>query len=415
MLHHIHIFRFIRKVTLAVCLPMLCACDGAGDKDVVDVVEEASRQAITFSSNIAEQEQGLTRAALNSDFKVYGYKYIDGVENDVFPGYSVSYVGNDESGNGLYNYVGEKTGQVEQYWDMAASEYRFWACTGDWTLSSDADSYTKTLTLSRYPLIIGKDGNATEDLKFNNLYSSLVKRNPSNKSSVPLSFSYPYSQVSMFFYYEVMSPDIESIQIQNVHFAPVSTTAHIYNEACATVTYPTDLSQQSPKEQLSVSGIAGAERDYLEFTLLEALSSTTDPGASYAPGHGASHAIQAVIPTNFSADLGLPDDMPGVSLATRAAGDAVPYKYYYTLPVDNMSSDFLLTLDVIETFVDSNKAPLTTTRSAVVPESFMHWKPNYAYRYFFKITADASTSLQCDVQIEPWKYGGSQEDTWTNW
>lgn len=407
MLHSLHIYKYIRRATLAVCLPMLCACDGAGDKDVVDVVEEASRQAITFSSNIAEQEQGLTRAALNSDFKVYGYKYTDGVETAVFPGYSVKYVGKDEFGNAVYNYVGEKTGQVEQYWDMAASEYRFWACTGDWTLSPDADSYTKTLTLSRYPLIIGKKGNATEDLKFNNLYSSLVKRNPSDKSSVPLSFSYPYSQVSMFFYYEVMSPDIESIQIQNVHFAPVSTTAHIYNEACATVTYPTDLSQQSPKEQLSILGIDGEERDYLEFTVLEALSSTS--------GQGASRAIQAVIPTNFNADLGLPDDMPGVSLVTRAAGDAVPYKYYYTLPVDNMSSDFLLTLDVIETFVDSNKAPRTTTRSAVVPESFMHWKPNYAYRYFFKITSEASGPLQCDVTIEPWKYGGSQEDTWTNW
>lgn len=408
MLHHKHIYKYIRKVTLSVCLPMLCACDGAGDKDVVDVVEEASRQAITFSSNIAEQEQGLTRAALNSDFKVYGYKYIDGVENDVFPGYSVSYVGNDESGNGLYNYVGEKTGQVEQYWDMAASEYRFWACTGDWTLSPDAVNHTKTLTLSRYPLIIGKDGNATEDLKFNNLYSSLVKRNPSNKSSVPLSFSYPYSQVSVFFYYEEMSPGVSKLQINDVSFKPVSTGASgkvdaVYSTGNFQVTYPTS---GDGKESINVTG-ASKKNEGLTFKDLILLPD------GEKQGHGAKNAVQAEIPTNsISEGLDLPGDMPGVSLGTRAGDDT--YKYYYPLPMGDQNPDFQLSLTVVE--LDSEDNVLKTIeRTAIVPESFMYWKPNYAYRYFFKITSEASGPLQCDVTIEPWTYGGSQNDTWTNW
>lgn len=54
-------------------------------------------------------------------------------------------------------------------------------------------------------------------------------------------------------------------------------------------------------------------------------------------------------------------------------------------------------------------------KNAVVPATFMQWKPNYLYTYIFKIT-DASKKIELyDVKIDPWKYGGSQEEEWNNW
>lgn len=369
-------------VTLAVCLPMLCACAGSGDKDVVDVVE-TSGTAISFSSDIAEQEDGLTRAPLNSGFTVYGYKYNNGTESAVFPGYDVEYSG------GEYNYV--KSGQVKHYWDRTASEYRFWACTGDWTPASDDVNHSKSLSLSNHPLRIGKTGNVSQDLAGTNLYASMVLRVPTVMSRVELKFSHPYSQVALFFYYEELRPGVTKLQIQNVRFSPVTPAAagkvsSIYASGEFKVTYPT--SGTNPE---SVSVTSGSNRpEGLDFIVSSPL--TEEPGK----GHGASNAVQAEIPSDQSAE------------------DDPPYRFYYPLPMGNQNPDFQLTLDIQE-LSSTDQVLRTLSRSAIIPETYMHWKPNYAYRYFFKITTDATESIQCDVKVAPWKYGGSQEEEWKNW
>lgn len=54
-----------------------------------------------------------------------------------------------------------------------------------------------------------------------------------------------------------------------------------------------------------------------------------------------------------------------------------------------------------------------TDREAIVPSQYMKWMPNTKYTYIFKITDNSITFY--DVQIDPWTYGGSQEEEWKNW
>lgn len=356
---------------LAACLPILGACQGSEDH-VMDTA-----QIISFNSDMAEQGQGVTRAtSLAKDFTVYGYKYIGNDESAVFPGWKVRY----ESGNS-YNYIGIE-GQTIRYWDPSATRYRFWASTGNsWTASENESQgdWGKTLTISNRPLRIGKTGAVATDLSDDaNLYASLVSRtSPIDPSTVNLIFNHTYSQVSVYFYYEVMQIGVTGLQIKNVKFAPVTSAGKadkIYNKGLVTVTYPT-----SGTETVTVTGDNNDTRTSLDFVVNTTLKGET--------GHGASHAVQAEI-----SDLN---------------------KFYYPLPMGEQNPDFELSMDITE--LDANSDELqTTTRSAIIPASYMCWKPNYAYRYFFKIT-ESSLALQYDVKIEPWHYGGNHDDTWTNW
>lgn len=55
------------------------------------------------------------------------------------------------------------------------------------------------------------------------------------------------------------------------------------------------------------------------------------------------------------------------------------------------------------------------SKTAVVPAAYMQWQPNTCYTYIFKITEAGKKIEIYDVLIEPWKYGGSQDEEWTNW
>lgn len=357
---------------LLACLLVLGACQGSEDP-----MAESSEKVISFCSDMAEQGQGMTRAtSLAKDFTVYGYKYISAEETPVFTGWKVRYEGGDN-----YNYIGIE-GQTVRYWDPSATEYRFWASTGSKWIASENESqgdWGKTLTISNRPLRIGKTGTVATDLADDvNLYASLVSRtSPIDPSTVNLKFNHTYSQVSMYFYYEIMQMGVAELQIKNVQFTPVATAGKadkIYNNGQVIVTYPA-----TGTETVTVNGDNSDYRTHFDFAVNTALKGET--------GLGASHAVQAEI--------------------------ADQNKFYYPLPMGDQNPEFELTMDITELDANGNEVQ-TTRRTAVIPAIYMCWKPNYAYRYFFKIT-ESSLSLQYDVQIEPWIYGGSQDEVWNNW
>lgn len=342
---------------------------------------DARAQAISFNSDMADQRQGSTRApSLAKDFIVYGYKYIENAESEIFPGWLVKY----QSPNS-YNYLGVD-GQGIRYWDPSATQYRFWAFTGEGWSYND-----KMLTLNNQPLRIGEMGIAATDLADDaNLYASVVERKaPIDPSIVTLAFSHAYSQVSMYFYYEVMQPGVAELQIKNVTFTPVAAIGKadkIYDKGNIQVQYPVNASADG-QEIISVIGNNNNTRPYLDFVVSTALNGEV--------GLGVSHAIQAEVPNHSTAP------------------DPVLYKYYYTLPMGIQNPDFELSMDVSELNSQGNVIR-STKRSATIPAAYMQWKSNYAYRYFIKIT-ESSLSLQYDVKIDPWHSGGSQNEEWKNW
>lgn len=381
---------------LLACLVLLGACG-----DAEEAVVEASDRVISFSSDLAEPGQGLMRSAtaLASDFTVYGYKYLGTEEQAIFPGWTVQY-----DGPGSYNYIGVN-GQTVRYWDPSATAYRFWASTGTGWTAGD-----KSLSIDNLPLRTGRTGSAAIDLSDDDrLYASLIRRDaPVDESTVALQFNRPYAQVSVLFYYEVMQKGVAGLQIKDVKLAPVAASGKvIYNQGRVAVSYPTT---GTGSETVAVEGKSGDTRPAFDFVVPTALSAET--------GFGTDHAVQAVIP-NHSAGLELPD-MPGSDLAARGAPMATtradapqPDKFYYPLPMGDQNPDFELAMS-ISALDDQGDELHVVKRTAVIPAAYMHWKPNYAYRYYFKIT-EAALVVFADVKVDAWQYGGSQEDTWTNW
>lgn len=350
-------------------LMLLCACQ-------TDDSDGAETKAISFSTDIADQGQGLTRAAaLEHDFTVYGYKFIGDSKSMVFPGWTVKYLG------GNYDYAGFGE-QTIRFWDPSATEYRFWGCCGQgWAASDDGE----TLTIGNRTLQADRDGRMATTVADNEpLFTSLLVRKPVTTNTVNLSFSHTFSQVGMFFYYDKMKYGVASIKIEDVTFGPVEASGKaIYNRGSVTVTYPATGGES---EAVTVVGDENDKRQHLDFIMTSNLTKDA--------GQGVANSIQASIP-----EVG------------KAADEL--NRFYYPLPMGGQNPDFELKLKVTELDKDG-RTLVSKTHSVMVPQTYTHWKANNTYRYFFKIT-DTSDVMLFDVQIGAWENDGTKHDEWDNW
>lgn len=345
---------------------LLCSCSA---EEILLPIGGEQGEAIAFAYGMEEeaavQQGGSGRkavrrkaaVALQSDFTVWGYKTKPGPElQQVFNGYTVEYTENTahttESNTHDYEYVGG--GQTIKYWDYGASEYRFWGATGG-SFNTDGT----TLTLSGLTL-------TTTEPTSSALYSQLYQRSPVSSDVVQLQFKRPYAKVRLLFYTTEEQTGDDQILLTDISFS--GGTASIVNSGSMTITYP---QSGSATETITVTGDAspGSTQDALSFgnVTLDATHGTASNNAVLA------------VPTGGT-------------------------EWYYTLPVTSSPAAFTLSLNIDD-----------DPKTAVVPAGYMQWQPNTCYTYIFKITEAGKKIEIYDVLIEPWKYGGSQEETWTNW
>lgn len=372
----------------------------------------AGGDAIAFASVEAGQE-AVTRAGttpLGRDFVVYGYKNSGGQDQVVFDGYRVQFqegsANTSEDNTHGYYYVGD--GQTIKYWDFAASEYHFW---GVWAepqgRATFSGTYQEVLTIHDVPLRVGDEPLPPVD---DVLFSELYERNPINSDVVQLQFKRPYAKLRIQFY--TNEPPIgetrwDNIELTDICFSPDPDASDplvnkVYAQGDVQVTYPptTAVCTGDGREKVEVMNLREPQPSFL----FDMVTLTTTLGIS------SNTAVTAPIDDTEGLRL---DNMPGGSL--RAPRHATPTRageqpgrkyYYYPLPMGDKNPAFILKVCV-------NGEP--ELRTAVVPANFMQWKPNFFYTYVFKIT-DAGRKIELDdVQIDPWQYGGSQEETWKNW
>lgn len=314
--------------------------------------------AIVFASFALDQEESVTRAAapLARDFVVYGYKTVNDQSQKVFDGYAVKYkagsANTSEDNTHGYYYVGGA--QSIKYWDFAASEYRFWGATGG-TFSDEGTVLTiEGLTLT-----------TTEPTSLP-LYSELYHRSPVSSDVVQLQFKHPYAKVRVLFYTNATLTDntFDNIKITGITFG--GGKGSITNNGSLKVTYP--KSGKGPE------------------TIVTTPTGTCDN-------------------LTFDGELVLDHTHGTTSNNTVTAVPTGGTEWYYTLPVSDGSPARAFTLNAT---IDGE------ARTATVPANFMQWKPNFAYTYIFKISGGKYMEFY-DVQIDPWKYGGSQDEEWKNW
>lgn len=349
---------FLMICTISVlAATMLSSC---GEDENTPVDQEHS--PITFAF-IQQEEQSSTRAGspLASNFTVWGYKsFVDAPTQKVFQGYKVTYVegtgGSAADNTHGYSYVDEEHNQSIKYWDAFARQYNFWGYTGG--------TYTEaTNTLVISDLVQSTIEPNASSIK-NKLFTGLYHREPVTNQVVQLQFKRPYAKVRVLFYTNQKLTDkaFDNIKISDITFGPES-PKQIVTSGSLKVTYP----------QIGVGP--------------EAYSTTFATSADNLPFEG-----EVVL-----------DHTHGT--ASNNAVTAVPtggLEYYYVVPNDN-ASPFTLSARI-----DNED------EAAVVPAEFMEWRPNFVYTYIFKVSGGKYMEFY-DVQIDPWTYGGGQEEKWKNW
>lgn len=358
-------------------LPIVCIIVGGlllvacGDSHADEAGPLDELLPITVGGTEAD-ETFVTRAAVNlgRDFVLYGYKAVNGDFVNVFNGYRIVYqansAGTSEDNTHNYGYVGV-TGQSIKYWDFGASQYRFWGCTGT------TPAFTEQgVTLQTDVQLLAAEPTPNEGV----LFSKLYLRKPVTSEVVQLQFLRPNAKVRIQFYSADPIEKDKTYEISQISFAPSSDVAlplvkKIYASGILTVRYP--LAMEQEVEQFEIKpNTSGTSYDALAF---RNVTLGTD---------------------NYASDKAVTAEID--------FGSSSKQYYYYPLPMAELNPAFVLTA-----MIDGE------VKTAAVPAAYMHWLPNHIYTYIYKVTEAGKKIEFFDVKIDPWKYGGSQNEEWQNW
>ncbi len=376
---------------------MLSACGGKDDPVINPDKPTAEEHAICFSSSKEEGEELVTRAhegssrtrvsadvddtrantPMNRDFVVYGYKHVGGATQLVFNGYTVHYLSGsaNTSADNTHDYFYVGGEQTLKYWDFAATEYHFWGMYEKTDgLATFSGSKNEILTIPEVQLKTGEPDPADDVL-----FSAVNVRQPVSPDVVRLLFKRPYAKLRVMFYTsETIEDDSDNIELTQLTFAPDPSASSplvnkVYGEGNVVVTYPlpNDDCSGDAKESVMVENL-NSPSDCLTF---EDVTLTKTAGISS-------------------------------KTAVTAKVDALGAEYYYPLPMGELNPAFTM-----KVCINGD----TELKTAVVPAVYMRWQANYLYTYIFKITEAGKKIEFYDVKIDPWKYGGSQEEEWRNW
>ncbi len=343
---------------------------------------------ISFASSWQEEEQ-ITRATLplQQDFTVFGYKSEATTPLLVFDGYAVHYTANStntsEDNTHGYGYVGGTSlngiSQTIKYWDYSADEYHFWACTDPYSFTAGSSGIIDGTCL-RIPVIL-----TTEEPVDRPLYSELYCRKTVSSDVVQLRFKHAYSRVRVLFYSGEPIPAGSSIKVTDITFGPKQNAESplankIYLDGTLRVGYAKQCSSPDKEDvtlQISSSANTWPDLSFNNVTLDKTHGTSSD------------NAVAALTPDG--------------------------QYYYYPLP---MAEKVEYGTDLVDlknpAFVLSANVD-GYSKSTTVPANFMQWKLNTNYTYIFKIIDGGNAIEFVDAFIDPWSYGGSQEEVWKNW
>lgn len=333
------------------------------DPEVTPKPDSKPEQAAVSFSSIMQEEISSTRAGANTraqeglkkDFVVYGYKTM--TENSspiVFNGYNVTYNANSSgtSAENSHNYsYVNGTTQTIKYWDFGASEYNFWGATGG-TFSNQGTKLT----------LESLEQSVTEPNVAEKMFSVLNHRSPVTSDVVTLEFMRPYAKVRVMYYCGEALDDGDKVEIGTSTMGPES-PASIVKSGTLTITYPV----------------------------------TGDSKETYSTTSNTTENVLAFKTVQLTHEVGTASN--NAALAKPEGGT----EYYFVVPY------IYTTPFILSTTIEGD------AKTAVIPAAFMQWKPNYIYTYIFKITEAGKKIEFYDVMIDPWKYGGSQEEEWKNW
>lgn len=365
---------------------------------------QSNTSAINFDGGTgkisrATTQTGVTAAqTLNNNYVVFGYKTAnDGSKSTVFDHYTIHWNGlkdKTESNTQGWEYVGQKansltslTGdkaQTIKYWDYSAKQYDFVAFSfGTATQGEGADKVKATAVTPTPELSYTLTG-AVKDLA-NCFIADRITAKPNMettkkkanllvgyKDDVQFNFRSLSTKVTMGIYETIPGYSVKDVKFYSSDNTPATDNKPtLYakdknipaGNGTVTVTFPTTTESETDYNKAHVEFAAATESDKSSSIQFGKLSTVDKENEE----KGTTGFIGRDI-TTFS---------------TPKEGNNKKYEVVIPAKVGALTLKVDYTLESID---GSGETIKVTGATAVVPEKYTNWEPNYAYTYIFKIS-----------------------------
>lgn len=365
---------------------------------------QSNTSAINFDGGTgkisrATTQTGVTAAqTLNNNYVVFGYKTAnDGSKSTVFDHYTIHWNGlkdKTESNTQGWEYVGQKansltslTGdkaQTIKYWDYSAKQYDFVAFSfGTATQGEGADKVKATAVTPTPELVYTLTG-AVKDLA-NCFIADRITAKPNMettkkkanllvgyKDDVQFNFRSLSTKVTMGIYETIPGYSVKDVKFYSSDNTPATDNKPtLYakdknipaGNGTITVTFPTTTESETDYNKAHVEFAAATESDKSSSIQFGKLSTVDKENEE----KGTTGFIGRDI-TTFS---------------TPKEGNNKKYEVVIPAKVGALTLKVDYTLESID---GSGETIKVTGATAVVPEKYTNWEPNYAYTYIFKIS-----------------------------
>lgn len=364
---------------------------------------QSNTSAINFDGGTgkitrATTQSGATAAqTLGNSYVVYGYKTVNSVSTTVFDHYTIQWnnqAGKTESNTCGWEYVGQKANsllssledkeQTIKYWDYSASQYDFVAFSFGEASQGEGDGKVKATAVTTTPKLSYTLTGAVNDLAkcfiADRITAKSTGENKKNnllvayKDNVQFNFRSLSTKVTMGIY-----ETVPGYSVKDVVFYSDETTA-LSGENNKPTLYAASASIPSGKGTITVKFPTTDERNtdynkaHVKFDKAEGSenSSTIQFGDLSTVGkEKAEKTGTTFIGRNIT------------EFSTPKEGSNKKYEVVIPAQVGALTLKVDYTLESID---GSGETIKVTGATAVVPEKYTNWEPNYAYTYIFKIS-----------------------------
>ena len=358
-------------------------------------------QSATTTINFGGETGKTTRAnqtgeaaanALQKKFVVYGYK--QGSDAPVFDHYTISWNGHKdqtESNTQGWEYVGEKPNSLSQlkdqtikYWDYSASQYDFIAFSFGKATQGDGTDKVKATPVTNVPNYT-LSGNvkdladcfiADRVTAKPNITKKKANKLVGYKDDVQFNFRSLATKVTMGIYEIVPGYSIKDVKFYNngTEATPSATKPTLYADSkkipsgngTITVTFPTTDESNTDYNKAHVSFAA------------------TDPANDNMSSTIAFGDLSLENKENAEEDG---ENYIGRNITTVSTPKDETNKKKYETVIPAHVGALTLKVDYTLVSIDGSGEEINVKgATAVVPEVYTNWEPNYAYTYIFKIS-----------------------------
>lgn len=393
-----YIFLAVSALTLASCSSDDFLGDTPGNV-------QSNTSAINFDGGTgkitrATLEGDKAAKALNNNYVVYGYKTAqDNSTTTVFDHYTIHWnnqAGKTESNTCGWEYVGQEANslsklpgdkdQTIKYWDYSASQYDFVAFSFGEAIQGEGEGKVKATAVTTTPKLSYTLTGAVNDLAKCFIADritakSTVDKKKNNllvtyKDDVQFNFRSLSTKVTMGIYETIPGYSVKDVKFyssDNNKLDDAQNKPTLYakdknipaEKGTITVTFPTTTETETDynKAHVNFEVATGSENSSsIQFGTLSTVNKEKNEKTE-------SGFIGRDI-TTFS---------------TPKKGDGTTKDYNVVIPAE--VGDLTLKVDyTLESIDGSGETIKVTGATAVVPEKYTNWEPNYAYTYIFKIS-----------------------------